>query len=242
MSRIRNRTLVFVLIFLLALLSFVAVKTLDVHDEQTAAPSVASQTEVANVRRDAPRTEIPSKLPDREMDRTNSMRDKGVAETTQAAAAMSTDRPFDRPSEQRSGEARGISWAGGIDPTGIPFPTSDSIRNTCAEYSGLKSGSCRDHEAALTRLAKEGRDEKWAPLMEDAIASLVAPHQNYSIRSIDCRTTVCAVEIESILGVFDRSAPEKLKNKLERVDTINGYERNDSNQRVTVTAISFKRK
>ena len=151
-------------------------------------------------------------------------------------------RPGEPVLESHQPGAKGYSWATGIDPTGIEFPISDSIKRACEKLAKLQHGNCHDHTAVLARLAKEGRDEAWATSVEDAIASQVLAKPNFLIRSLDCRLTVCAVEIESTSGVFDRTAPDKLKTILSRVDTITGYERNSSNQLVTVTSITFARK
>lgn len=137
---------------------------------------------------------------------------------------------------------RDLPWLSGVDPLGIPFPTSDSVNRACEEMEHLGSANCQDHYSALAKLASEPRDEEWAASIAKSILSVVASQPEFFIRSLDCRTTLCAVEIESTIGAFDRHEARKLDKYLVRVDRVYGYERNNSNQRVTVTSMTFRRR
>jgi hypothetical protein len=148
---------------------------------------------------------------------------------------------------RKSGESQitdqgfSLPWLPGIDPKGIPFPMSESIKRACEEMKHLGTASCAEHYAVLDWLANESRDEKWAASVVASIASAVASQPDYFIRAIDCRMTLCAIEIESTRGVF-RHTTGTSTNTIELVDRVFGYETSESNQMVKVTSMTFRRR
>jgi hypothetical protein len=128
----------------------------------------------------------------------------------------------------------------GADSAGVPFPISQSVKASCEQISHLGKASCADIHAALDRLQKESRDFAWAGEMERIIDELVAVHPGFSVRSLVCRTTVCAVEVESTQRVF---LPDKrsLRGKLIWIDQNFGYEVNEGGERVKVTLVALQR-
>ena len=132
------------------------------------------------------------------------------------------------------------SLSEGIDLVGTAFPVSPSVKDTCDRISHLGEASCTDSYTLLEQLQKESRDKQWAVPMEQLIRELVSTKPGYSIRSLDCRSTFCAVEVESTLGIFfpDR---RPLRGRLDWVDQHYGYEVNDNKERVKVTFVVLQR-
>jgi hypothetical protein len=128
----------------------------------------------------------------------------------------------------------------GIGPVGNPFPISRSVKDSCDRISHLGKASCGDIFSLLELLQKESRDSRWAKSMEQLIRDLVSAQPGYSIRALDCRSTVCAVEVESTWGVF-RPNKRSLRGRLYWVDQNFGYEVNDNNERVKVTLVVLQR-
>jgi hypothetical protein len=65
-----------------------------------------------------------------------------------------------------------------------------------------KDEAFRPARDRLDQMARESRDTKWANEKEAAMQTLL--EGSYSIRNIECRATICAVEVERLAGdVFD---------------------------------------
>jgi hypothetical protein len=75
------------------------------------------------------------------------------------------------------------------------FHVSASVDEACVKLVLF----CRNGKALLNALAEEPRDEDWATTTEDLIRKGIArkelPHQ--TIRALECRSTLCAVEVVS---------------------------------------------
>ena len=145
-----------------------------------------------------------------------------------------------KPPAEKSGSYLGLPWMENVDPVGIPFPISDSVRRQCDSMKDLHA-NCDAHFGAFAQLATEARDKEWATATAKAIMALVASQDGYSIRALDCRTTVCGVEIEG-RDAFDRPAARQLSPVLTRVDRVYGLERNSLDERVVVTSMTFRRR
>lgn len=126
------------------------------------------------------------------------------------------------------------------DRARIPFRVSDSIVRACDEYQGEQI-SCDRHFAVLARLKDEKRDSAWASSMEKSITSIVAAESGFFIRALECRASVCAMEIEST-EYFDTNKFEILSNRLVEVDSIRGYEVNEKNEKIRVRSLTFERR
>jgi hypothetical protein len=72
---------------------------------------------------------------------------------------------------------------------GRPFALSASLK---AEMS--KDEAFRPARESLEQVARESRDAEWANAGESQIQALM--EGRYSIRNIECRATICAVEVE----------------------------------------------
>jgi hypothetical protein len=130
-----------------------------------------------------------------------------------------------------------------IDVIGRPFPVSTSVEAACQRISREGHDACdRTHEA-LQRLAREPRDPAWAAEMEASLQEYVAKTEpgKYSIRALECRSSVCAIEVESIFGPyfgsFDHGAP--LYSKLHPGLSATGHEINLDGARITVTVMPY---
>jgi hypothetical protein len=135
----------------------------------------------------AQRPSVPSpnpaiKLPDRGRDRSDSteLRVRGqVAEPLRAPPLSGTDDSV----------------------IGVPFPVPASAEGVCTISKRLHGPDlCERQHKLLAKMAKEPRDLAWAAktetLIQDEVTSL-SPG-NYSIRNIECRSSICAVEMESL--------------------------------------------
>jgi hypothetical protein len=106
--------------------------------------------------------------------------------------------------QQNSGTAEGASSSSSrIDRSvvGTAFPVPDSIETSC----GRKNGDfCERQHRALAEMAQEPRDEAWATKTESLIQHEIISQGPgiYSIRNIECRTSICAVEVQSLSGAY----------------------------------------
>jgi hypothetical protein len=135
------------------------------------------------------------------------------------------------------------SSIGGEDTVriGIPFDTSESILRTCGDYSDGGDASCGRHFSTLARLKDETRDPSWASAMEKSIASIVHAQPGYRIRALECRSTACAVEIESA-EYFDPYKFQVLSDRLSEVDSIRGYETSVATGVIKLRSVTFERR
>lgn len=130
---------------------------------------------------------------------------------------------------------------------GRPFPISASVESNCRHWSKNDAGDmCGEVQQLLSKMAQEPRDPTWARKMEEALRDHVTTEEpgKFSIRAIECRTSVCAVEVESIHGPYlggiypDHPASKDLSTWLP----IRAYETNEYGARVTVTVMTFTRR
>ena len=94
---------------------------------------------------------------------------------------------------------------------GRPCPVSECILAACKSTGGSRpSRWCAPDEKLLDDMAGEPRDEPWAATAEQAIRALVEldprtqlPRDTtYTIRALECRTSICFLETASIVGGF----------------------------------------
>jgi hypothetical protein len=119
------------------------------------------------------------------------------------------------------------------------FPVSDAIERSCASLEALPTGSCRDLYSAIDRLRVEERDDSWATGSEAKITQLIS-RSGASVRKLECRRTICAIEVESAQGVF-RVRSAELPRDLIELDHNFGYELDAKSNRITVTLIVLER-
>jgi hypothetical protein len=133
--------------------------------------------------------------------------------------------------------------SGGVNNAviGRSFQISDSVDSQCRH----EPSSCSDVLRNLVRLAKEPRDNLWAAEMEKLIQINIAKQEEkqYSIRNIECRTSVCAVEVASIFGPYMVGRDDHLRSSLRPgLATLGVYEADSSGAKVTVTVETFMRR
>jgi hypothetical protein len=80
-------------------------------------------------------------------------------------------------------------------PEGAAFPVSEAIEAQCAYYERRQIG-CADVREILKKIEKEKTDNQWAPVMENRIRAALGQDPELRIRSLACRSSVCAVEAE----------------------------------------------
>ena len=106
----------------------------------------------------------------------------------------------ERPYFQDSGTS---SLSSGVDRSviGIPFPVSASVEAYCINKAPLH---CEREHQALAKMAQQPRDEAWAAKTESQIQDEVISQGPgiYSIRNIECRSSICAVEVKSLSRAY----------------------------------------
>jgi hypothetical protein len=124
---------------------------------------------------------------------------------------------------------------------GQPFALSASIRKSCESAPD----QCAQVYALLDQLAAEARDAGWASNMERSLTDYMASQgRDFSIRALECRTTVCAAEVTSPRGsevhAFHYGAP--IDRVLQPAAGINAYERNESGDIMTLSLRLYSRR
>ena len=130
----------------------------------------------------------------------------------------------------------------GVDASviGSPFPISASVEAACRGFV-----VCDETREMLSKMAQEPRDSAWATEMEMKIQENVLSQgpDKYTIRDIECRSSLCAVETASSFGLyFGPGYPDPLDRSLHAMVPIWGYETDPSGVRVTVTLKILKRR
>jgi len=129
-----------------------------------------------------------------------------------------------------------------VSVVGNPFPVSEAIEVGCRR----DPADCEKILGLLERMAQEPRDPAWAGDMEGKMRAEVSTEPGkYAIRALECRKTMCALETESIFGIFrgfDYGSPSY--RALWEFDRQFGYERsqNGDGNRVTVTLRTYTRR
>ena len=122
----------------------------------------------------------------------------------------------------------------------MPFRLSASIMSRCRRL-GIDCD-----ELHLTKFAEESRDNIWAPLMEENILRLVLSEDSgkYEVRNIECRTTLCALEVASVNGPFFGSIDvnDPVYRLLSSGVQIHAYEIAPDLTKITVTLKMFVRR
>ena len=124
---------------------------------------------------------------------------------------------------------------------GTPFSVSASVEAKCKGDHIF----CRVVYKALTKFSQEPRDNAWASETEANIQYQIESQgpDKYSIRNLECRTTVCAVEVSSLFGPYlGLGYYYDVKYSLmPELGTIGVYERAPLGGRIEVTLMTFTR-
>jgi hypothetical protein len=156
------------------------------------------------------------------------------------SVSASQDRILKTTSDRGEG---GLSESLGYDQSvvGIPFAVSDSVEVVCKRR---RVNLCEMIHEDLTSLSHEARDLAWAPKIESLIRNKVSSQgpDTYSIRSVDCRSTICAVEVESTADAYiSTNYNFQVANGLAEGRKAFGEEVDASGHRVMVSLIVFVR-
>jgi hypothetical protein len=173
------------------------------HSRGAANP--ASQTELDRI--------VPAKAP-LPVPEHNTKTDPVTNRVVQDRAEMSVDVNSDG---KRSGTASGMKRTG---MAGGQFVMSNSILVACNDPGIKGAHTCDRLYADLAQITKEPRDVTWASDMEEKLQAYVEQtFKDASIRNIDCRTSLCAMEVQTedptIAAVF-HPYPQPLLNQLDR--------------------------
>lgn len=156
------------------------------------------------------------------------------AATSPPDRAKSTATQADVTAPLQGGPVTGTvtSASGG----GHTFPVSKSVRSDC-EGNSRGVGICVDVAQLLKTFNEEPRDVSWASDMEARIRTFVNSEEGkFTIRALECRTSVCAVEVESIHGPYLGVDYEtQVANGVEDSVASFGDEKDALGQDVTVT-------
>lgn len=125
---------------------------------------------------------------------------------------------------------------------GRPFPMSESVKSSCPREIAMRS-SCIEVLDFLDQMAEEPRDPHWATVMEARLRQWILRSGDWTIRSIECRTSACAVEVSSLYGpLLGFRYGDPPHGALFNWIGLIGYETHPSSARVTVTLKTFKRR
>jgi hypothetical protein len=134
---------------------------------------------------------------------------------------------------------------------GRAFPVSEAIEIACQR---LRDYICNDVQEKLSEMSHEPRDSKWAGETEALIEHDILFGQEpgrFAIRDIECRTTLCAAEVESNFsengtygGYMGGMAVnhDELNAALHTNFSTVASENNSTGARVIVTLITFTRR
>jgi len=128
------------------------------------------------------------------------------------------------------------------DPTSVvgrPFKFSPSVQAGCKEVA------CPELEADLAKFAQQPRDPAWASTMEARLEDYIENSEpdKYQIRNVECRTSMCYVEVASIYGpFFPPGSDSPMRQLLFTAGGDFGYEVDPSSARITITIMPFFRR
>jgi len=141
-----------------------------------------------------------------------------------------------------------------LDPAAVigrAFPISAAVEADCKRKQDY---ICNDVQQKLSKMRQEPRDPVWAPEMEALIQHDVLLEEQpdrFRIRYIECRTSLCAAEVESTLSMSGTYGSymggmqvhhDALNAALHTNFNTFAYETDPSGARVTVTVITFSRR
>lgn len=117
---------------------------------------------------------------------------------------------------------------------------SSSIRDACNK----EDSSCQQVLSLLKAFVEEARDSFWGDSSESTLHNLVlSTAGDFSIRGIECRSSLCVIEVESHSGPFlggDREIQRK--QGLGVWYGLHAYEDDDQGETITVTLLTYKRR
>jgi hypothetical protein len=164
------------------------------------------------------------------------------------SGSINTARGSEPSSLPSNGEPPGAaSLSDGKEVIGLPFPTSASVESGCMNLSKPGQDACSETHGLLARMAQEPRDPVWAPGTEAKLRELILATESgkFVPRTVECRTSLCVVEVVSQNAPFPGDIPRDnpLNGELSLADIgIFGHERNAQGEPVTVSVVPFQRR
>ena len=131
-----------------------------------------------------------------------------------------------------------------LEVVGVPFPVSESVEQRCEKFAAEhgESTSCKNIHTLLTKMSQEPRDVAWATTLEATLRRLIAADpKQFTIRAIECRTSLCAVEVASSNQFLGFSYSTQISNGIWAVDVWWGDETNPEGAPIVVTLKIFRR-
>jgi len=89
----------------------------------------------------------------------------------------------------------------------VPFPVSASVLASCPARAVAAGAPCGTVMRDLDEFANEERDPAWAEMIEarlrEDITVLCLQHRQCAVRALECRTSLCVVEVGSTDSWFN---------------------------------------
>lgn len=124
---------------------------------------------------------------------------------------------------------------------GRPFPVSASVEDSCNQ----REDGCAETRTALSKFAQQPRDRAWATDTEaKLLAFMSAEPDKYTVRALECRTSLCVAEVASIYGGFPTGIPadDPLASRLSEYYYAYGNEREPPSPTITATLLIYLRR
>jgi hypothetical protein len=170
---------------------------------------------------------------------------EAIQATSESINTSRGSEPSSLPSNDEPPGA--ASQSDGKEVIGRPFPTSASVENGCKNLSKSGQDACSETHGLLARMAQEPRDPVWARGTEAKLRELILATESgkFVPRTVECRTSLCVVEVVSQYAPFPGDIPRDnpLSGELSLADIgIFGHERNAQGEPVTVSVVPFQRR
>jgi hypothetical protein len=181
----------------------------------------------------------------RPVDRTPDVQAIQASSTESQKANSISTRPAVSAQEAGSGGSSGdIAVSDPNALVGRAFTISPSVETQCTKRAqdNPEDKTCEIANEALSKMAQEARDPEWASATEAKLREELSngAYNNPIIRSIECRQTMCAIEVASvgIIGFPGLLGEQMEKNGFSmekgREPNMMGFETDSSGAKFTV--------
>ena len=214
------------------------------RDAGQTAPSASAVQLVPNTK--SPSIHGPFRIPStQKYQRSDNGIDTVVRSDSGLRSAENTENATPR-SELRGSSADSLLPTAGLHPNddlhplavvGRPFTMSPSVE------TGQKNAPDPDNDELMTAFAQEKRDVEWAHDVETHLQQVLSDLANTTVRSIECRTSICLFEVAYIgKNNYDVYSNDFLEDQIRYAGTVYGYERDATSQRITVALDIYRRR
>lgn len=128
---------------------------------------------------------------------------------------------------------------------GQPFPVSESVESQCRSNPSPGAGECSNVRDLLEEMSRETRDQGWAPAVESTLrAHVMQKLEGARIRALECRSSLCAVEVASPAGALEilRETEQRAYGIYDNSHFALGFETDPSSAITTITLTVFERR